>query len=140
MTDASSLLPASLAPSILSLATKAQKPPTWIWMVFGGLIVFCVLFYIRYLLAKKAAALAEARTSLARNLLAAQQAKLAAVVQKDENIRREAEAAAKVALDLAAAEEKALAALEEQHRIEVAQVQAVAEGDWEKLNKLAGIP
>jgi sulfur carrier protein ThiS len=127
------------ASSIADLATKAQTPPTWLWQVFGAVLLMLGVWWLKYQLSKTSAELAEAKTALALNNLKAQQALVAASVEADTVKRKEAEAAANEARAKVAAEEKALAAVAAEHALNVKKIAAVADKDWDALNKLAGV-
>ena len=124
---------------ILALAEKVKNPPTWWWKVLGGLIFLVMVIWIRYLLSKRADELAEHRTSVANNELAAKQAELTAKVEVDVSKRKVAEMAAAAALTRVAVEKTHLSDLEAEHKLNVAQLQAVADKDWAALNLLAGV-
>lgn len=124
---------------ILALAEKVKNPPTWWWKVLGGIIFLVMVVWIRYLLSKRSDALAELKTEAARRRLEAEQANVAAKVEVDVNKRKEAEAAAAAALDKARADQEDLVKLDAEHLKHVTQLQAVADKDWDTLNKLAGV-
>ena len=124
---------------ILDLAEKLKNPPSWRWKVLGGLLLFGFVVWIRCLLSKKADELAKARTDLAELRLKSQQAEVAAKIEANDQKRKELEAVSKDAMAKFLAEEKALQAVEAEHRSNVAKLQAVADKDWDALNKLAGV-
>lgn len=124
---------------ILALAEKVKNPPSWWWKVLGGLIFLVMAIWIRYLLSKRSEALAELKNQAARKKLEAEQAATAAKVEKDIQKRAAAELAAGQALARARAAEEELAKVNEDHLRAVAQLDAVANKDWDTLNKLAGV-
>jgi len=124
---------------ILALAEKVKNPPSWWWKVLGGLIFLVMVIWIRYLLVKRSDALAELKTQAANKKLAAEQAGLLAKVEVDVTKRKNAELAAQVALDNANHEMAKIVELETEHKTHVASLQAVADKDWDALNKLAGV-
>jgi uncharacterized protein YpmS len=124
---------------ILALAEKVKNPPTWWWKVLGGLIFLAMVIWIRYLLVKRSDALAALKTQATNNKLKAEQEALAAKVEVDITKRKAAEIAAQVALDNAAHEMENIVKLQADHLTHVAQLQAVADKDWDALNKLAGV-
>lgn len=124
---------------ILALAEKVKNPPSWWWKVLGGLIFLVMAIWIRYLLSKRADALAAERTEIAKRKLEAERAAVAAAVEKDVQKRRIAEIAAAESLKAAQKKEDELLALDAEHKKQVGLLQAVADKDWDALNKLAGV-
>jgi len=125
---------------ILALAEKMKNPPSWWWKVLGGLIFLVMVIWLRYLLVKRSDALAQLKTDAANKKLEAEQAALMAKVEVDVSKRAAAELAAGSALARAKSAAANLEKLEAEHRTNVAQLQAVADKDWDALNKLAGVP
>ena len=128
-----------LKAKIEALGAKIQKPPNWFWAVLGGLIFIVMLAYIRWLLAQKTMELAMAKTALATAKHQADEAVLAAKVEKEDTKRLAAEAAAKLALAKVADDERSLAAAETAHNLNLERLKAVQDKDWVKLNQLAGV-
>lgn len=124
---------------ILELAEKVKNPPSWWWKVLGGLIFLMMAIWIRYLLSKRADALAAEKTEIARRKLEAEKAAVAAKVETDVQKRRLAEIAAAESLKAAQKKEDELLRLDEEHKKQVGLLQAVADKDWDALNKLAGV-
>lgn len=124
---------------ILALAEKVKNPPSWWWKVLGGLIFIVMVIWIRYLLVKRSEALAELKTEADKKRIEADQALVAAKVTVDIDKRKVAEAAAQTALEKAKKDQLDIMGLEVEHNNHVAQLQAVADKDWDALNKLAGV-
>ena len=124
---------------ILALAEKVKNPPTWWWKVLGGVLLVVMAIWIQYLLSKRSDALAELKTEAAKKKLAAEQAAVAAKVEVDVNKRKEAETAAAVFLDRARKDQADIANLEAENQLHMKQLSAVADKDWDALNKLAGV-
>ncbi len=124
---------------ILAIAEKVKNPPTWWWKVLGGIIAIALVIWINILLNERRKMFAAQRTELAQKKLAAEQAAIAAKVEADEAKRRAAEIAANAALIEAKKEEEALTKAEAAHELHVKQLDALADKDWDALNKLAGV-
>ena len=124
---------------ILDLAEKVKNPPSWWWKVLGGLIFLVMAVWISYLLSKRSEALAALKTEADKKRLAAEQAAVAAKVEKDVVKRRVAEEAAAKAMAAANLDKVNIEKLESEHKSHVAQLQAVKDKDWDALNKLAGV-
>jgi hypothetical protein len=124
---------------ILALAEKVKNPPSWWWKVLGGLIFLVMAIWIRYLLSKRAEALAAEKTEAAKRKYEAEQAAVAAAVEKDVEKRRVAETAAAESLKAAKRKEDELLLLDQEHKKQIGLLQAVADKDWDALNKLAGV-
>jgi hypothetical protein len=124
---------------IIDLAEKVKNPPSWWWKVLGGLIFLAMAIWIRYLLSKRADALAAEKTEIAKRKYEAEQAAVSAAVEKDAQKRRLAEIAAAEALKAVKLKEDELLKLDQEHKKQVGLLQAVADKDWDALNKLAGI-
>ena len=124
---------------ILALAEKIKNPPSWWWKVLGGVILFVMVIWIGILLSQKAKAMAAAKNEVAKHKLEAEAALTAAKVETDVNKRKVAEIAATETLKKIANDEAALAKQEEDHKQHLAQFNALADKDWDTLNKLAGV-
>jgi hypothetical protein len=124
---------------ILDLAEKVKNPPSWWWKVLGGLIFLAMAIWIRYLLSKRADALAAEKTEIAKRKYEAEQAAVSAAVEKDAQKRRLAEIAAAESLKAVKLKEDELLKLDQEHKKQVGLLQAVADKDWDALNKLAGV-
>lgn len=121
-----------------TLATKAQTPPNWVWALLGTVIVGLTIWYLRYELSKKSQELADANTKLETAKIQAQQDILKSKVAVDEDKRKAAEAVAAASLAKVLEDQKALDTAKAAHETNVAKLNAVAAGDWDALNKIAG--
>jgi len=129
----------TLDTKIDELAAKKQAPPSWIWAALGGLIFMFSVWWLKYLLSKKADELSKAKTELETMKIKAQQAAVAAQVESETAKRKAAEDAAREAANRVSVDEKVLAAAETEYRKSKAKLDAVADQDWASLNKMAGV-
>lgn len=126
---------------IKKMALKAiEKQGAGFFAKLGFTIVLLLgLWYLRHLLDKKNAELAEAKTQAAWALIEANRQRVQAKLAENELV-------AKVALSKAELYEAEAATLTQQVKAgeaayveRLARVDAVSDGDWEALNKLAGV-
>lgn len=126
--------------SVATLAQDLEKnPPSWIWKALGGLALAFVMGWIKWELNKKDDELAAAKNELEQMKLKAQQAQVNSQVESLENQRAELVKKAADAAAAVTAAEADLASAQKVHADRVAKVQAIHDGDWDALNKLAGV-
>lgn len=116
--------------------SKAEGASFWVKTV-GAVLVMLYMGYLKYQLAAKEKALAEARTEIALAKFAAQQELVKQRLEMSEKERQAAEDAARAHLDKVIAHETAIAAEEKRYVEQVKQV--VALKNWDEVNKAAGV-
>lgn len=120
--------------------TAIEKQGAGFFVKLGMAILLLLgLWYLKYRLDRKSEELARAKTELAHRDLEAHRARVQA-----ENAESEAfaQTATKKALELEAQADQLLVEIRESeaaHVARVAKIDAIAEGDWEAINKLAGV-
>lgn len=120
----------------LDLATESKS---WIWKLLGGALLALSLWYVRRQLDKKAAELAQTRAELELLKLEAQQMAVRAKLKELTDQASALEASANEMLAHAAVLEEEAKAAEERHENRVKALQTIKSGDWDALNKLAGV-
>jgi hypothetical protein len=116
--------------------SKGADASFWVKTVSGVLVALYML-YLKYQLAAKEKALAEARTEIALAKFQAQQDLVKQRLDMSEKEREAAENAARDHLDKVIAHETAIAAEEKNYVEQVKKV--VALKNWDDVNKAAGV-
>jgi len=130
----------NLIQSTINKAEANQKSDVnFIWKLAGGLVVACLVGWIKYLLTQKSKELAKVKTELEKTKLAASQTAANAVIEASEEKRVVLEKAAAEALMRATEQEAKVQIALDEHNLRWEKIKAVEKNDWETLNRLAGI-
>lgn len=120
-------------------AKLAQEDKSWIWELIAGVLLALSLWSIQRQLDKTKAELAEARTALEHAEVDAHQSLVHARFQEMQYQAQGLEERAKAEMAAVLEQGRLIKEAEAQHAARVKTLQAVKAGDWDALNKLAGV-